>query len=161
MQPMPKRPVLFLLASLAACAPTVEHRGYLAQPGAFDRVREGMSKTEVQAILGSPSTTASVNLRGDSFYYISSITEQRAFLTPREVKREVIAVRFDMDDQVASFGQYGLEDGKIVDINTRTTPAKGRELSILEQLFGNVGKPGPDGVIVPGKPPGSPGGGPF
>jgi outer membrane protein assembly factor BamE (lipoprotein component of BamABCDE complex) len=48
------------------------------------RLREGMAKSEVEAIMGSPSTTASVNLQGDSYYYISSVTTQRSFLDPQE-----------------------------------------------------------------------------
>jgi outer membrane protein assembly factor BamE (lipoprotein component of BamABCDE complex) len=138
---------LLLLGFLAACTQQVEHHGYLAKPGAFDQVRKGMSKGEVEAVLGSPSTTASVNYQGDSYYYISSVTEQRAFLNPKEIDRQVIAVRFDQNDQVTSFGQYGLEDGKIIEVNTRETPSAGREFSILRQIFGNLGKPG-----LPSKP---------
>lgn len=144
-------------AAAAACSPTVDHRGYLAKAGAFDSIRQGMSKTEVEAVLGSPSTTASVNVQGDSYYYISSITEQRAFLTPTERSRQVIAVRFDQGDQVASFGQYGLDDGKVVSINERTTPTSGRELTVLQQIFSNFGKPGPGGAILPGRTTSKPG----
>ena len=133
---------LLLLGLLAACTPQIDHHGYLAKPGVFDRVQKGMSKSEVEAVLGSPSTTASVNLQGDSYYYISSVTEQRAFLNPKEVDRQVIAVRFNQSDQVASFGQYGLEDGRIIDVNTRETPSAGREFSVLRQIFGNLGTPG-------------------
>lgn len=145
--------LIALTVAVSACSPNIDHRGYLAKPGAFDQIREGMSKTEVEATLGSPSTTASVNLQGDSFYYISSVTEQRAFLTPKELERQVIAVRFDRNDQVASFGQYGLEDGKIIEINSRTTPSGGRELTVLQQIFGNIGRPGAGGAIVPGRTP--------
>jgi outer membrane protein assembly factor BamE (lipoprotein component of BamABCDE complex) len=53
-----------------------------------------MAKSEVEAIMGSPSTTASVNLQGDSYYYISSVTTQRSFLDPQEQTREIIAIRF-------------------------------------------------------------------
>ena len=141
--------------AIAACSTNIAHRGYLAKPGAFAQVREGMAKSEVEGILGSPSTTASVNYQGDSYYYISSTTEQKAFLSATEVDRQVIAVRFDQNEQVASLGQYGLEDGKVIDINSRTTPTKGRELTILQQLFGNIGRPGPGGTIVPGRTPGS------
>jgi outer membrane protein assembly factor BamE (lipoprotein component of BamABCDE complex) len=163
MRPFTSRPLICAAMALAvaACTANIAHRGYLAKPGAFAQVREGMPKSEVQGILGSPSTTASVNFQGDSYYYISSTTEQRAFLNPTEVERQVIAVRFDKNDQVASLGQYGLEDGKIIDINSRTTPTRGRELTILQQLFGNIGKPGPGGVVVPGRQPGGePGKGP-
>ena len=58
--------------AVAACSTNIAHRGYLAKPGAFAQVREGMAKSEVEGILGSPSTTASVNYQGDSYYYISS-----------------------------------------------------------------------------------------
>jgi outer membrane protein assembly factor BamE (lipoprotein component of BamABCDE complex) len=144
--------------AVAACSANIAHRGYLAKPGAFAQVHEGMAKSEVEGILGSPSTTASVNYQGDSYYYISSTTEQTAFLNAKEVDRQVIAIRFDQNDQVASLGQYGLEDGKVIDINSRTTPTKGRELTVLQQLFGDIGKPGPGGVIVPGRTPGGEGG---
>lgn len=120
---------------VAACSPTIDHRGYMAKPGAFEQISNGMSKTEVESILGSPSTTASVNYQGDSYYYITSITEGRAFLTPQETSREVIAIRFDQGGQVQSFAQYGLEDGRIIDINTRKSVVVGEETSILKQLF--------------------------
>jgi outer membrane protein assembly factor BamE (lipoprotein component of BamABCDE complex) len=140
-----------LAAVASACTPNIAHRGYLAKPGSFDQIQRGMAKSEVLALLGSPSTTASVNVTCDSYYYISSTTEQKAFLTPKEIDRRVIAIRFDPNDQVDSFGQYGLEDGKIVDINTRKTPTRGRELTLLQQVFGNIGKPGPGGIITPGR----------
>jgi outer membrane protein assembly factor BamE (lipoprotein component of BamABCDE complex) len=135
---------------LAACSPTIEHRGYVAKPGAFDQIDNGMSKSEVEAALGSPSTTASVNFQGDSYYYITSITKSRAFMTPAETNREVIAIRFDRSDQVQSFAQYGLEDGRIIDINSRTTPVVGDDLSILQGIFRGLmnSKAGPGGSML-------------
>jgi outer membrane protein assembly factor BamE (lipoprotein component of BamABCDE complex) len=151
---------VFIVMLAAACAQQIEHRGYLAKPGAFNQVRTGMSKSEVEGILGSPSTTASVNYQGDSYYYISSLTQQSSFLNESEVSREVIAIRFDPNDQVASMGQYGLEDGKVIPINPRTTPIRGRELTILQQIFGNLGRPGAGGTVTPGRD-ASNKGGPF
>jgi outer membrane protein assembly factor BamE (lipoprotein component of BamABCDE complex) len=124
---------------LAACSPTVEHRGYIAKPGAFNQINNGMSKMEVEGILGSPSTTASVKFNGDSYYYITSVTESRAFLTPAETNREVIAIRFNKEDTVQSFAQYGLQDGRIIDVNTRQTAVVGEETGILKQIFRGVG----------------------
>ena len=140
-----------VMAFLVACSTNIDHHGYLAKPGAFSQLREGMPKTEVVGILGSPSTTASINMQGDSYYYISSTTKQTAFMKPSEVDREVIAVRFDSNDQVQTFAQYGLDDGEVIDINSRETPTRGREFSLIQQMLGNVGKPGAGGAILPGK----------
>jgi outer membrane protein assembly factor BamE (lipoprotein component of BamABCDE complex) len=132
------------VAFLAGCSPEINHRGYYAKPGAFSQIAEGMSKGEVEGVLGSPSTTASANVQGDSYYYISSTTAGRAFLNPVETSREVIAVRFDRQDQVSSVAQYGLEDGRIININDRTTPVPGSDVSILQELFGTVKNATPD-----------------
>lgn len=127
-----------LLASaglVAGCSPEINHRGYYAKAGALSQVGESMPKSEVEGIMGSPSTTASISYQGDSYYYITSVTQGRAFLDPVEVKREVVAIRFDQNDQVKSVAQYGLEDGRIIDLNTRKTPVAGQEFSILKELF--------------------------
>jgi len=118
----------------AGCSPEVEHRGYVAKPGAFNQITNGMSKLEVEGILGTPSTTASVRYKGDSYYYITSITTSKAFLT-EETQREVIAIRFDENERVRSFAQYGLQDGRVIDVNTRQTPVTGEDNSILTALL--------------------------
>jgi outer membrane protein assembly factor BamE (lipoprotein component of BamABCDE complex) len=123
---------------MAGCSPEINHRGYIPKAGAFAQVSEGMSKSEVEGILGSPSTTASINFAGDSYYYISSTTKGRSFLEPVELSREVIAVRFNQNDQVVSTAQYGLEDGRIININSRKSVISGSEQSILSQLFRNL-----------------------
>lgn len=129
-----------LIASmLGACTPEINHRGYIAKAGAFSQLSEGMNKTEVEGILGSPSTTASVNFQGDSYYYITSQTESRSFLKPVETSREIIAVRFDKQDRVAGLAQYGLQDGRIINLQTRKTPIVGSEFSMLQELFKGIG----------------------
>ena len=125
--------------TMMACTPEINHRGYYAKPGAFAQINEGMAKSEVEGILGSPSTTASINFQGDSYYYITSITERNSFLTPVETNREIIAVRFSKNDQVTSTAQYGLQDGHVININSRKTPIAGNELTILQEMFGALG----------------------
>jgi outer membrane protein assembly factor BamE (lipoprotein component of BamABCDE complex) len=130
---------VLLALTAAGCSPSIEHRGYIAKPGAFNQIDSGMSKLEVEGILGSPSTTASVNFQGDSYYYITSTTKSRAFLTPTETSREVIAIRFDRDDRVQSFAQYGLQDGRVIDLNTRRTVVAGEDTSLITQLLRSAG----------------------
>ena len=119
---------------LAGCAPEVEHRGYMPKPGAFDQISNGMNKMEVEGIMGTPSTTASVQYKGDSFYYITQITTSKAFLTS-ETDRTVIAIRFNEDGKVKSYAQYGLQDGRVIDINTNSTPVYGEDTSIISALL--------------------------
>jgi outer membrane protein assembly factor BamE (lipoprotein component of BamABCDE complex) len=135
-------------AVLVNCSPIVDHRGYLPRQGDMDKLQLGMSKVEVEALLGSPSTTATINLSGDSYYYISSVVEERAFFKPTETERQVVAIRFNASDQVESFGHYGLEDGHVINFSGRETPTRGREMTILQQLLTNAGNVSP----LPQKP---------
>lgn len=140
MQIFNKRLATSLLAAagvallLAGCTPKIEHRGYMPKPGAFDQITNGMTKMEVEGIMGTPSTTASVQYKGDSYYYITSLTTSKAFLTT-ETDRTVIAIRFNEDGKVRSYAQYGLQDGRVVDINSNTTPVYGEDTSIISALL--------------------------
>lgn len=119
---------------VAGCSTKLEHRGYMPKPGAFDQITNGMTKMEVEGIMGTPSTTASVQYKGDSFYYISQLTEQKAFLRT-ETDRSVIAIRFNEDGKVKSYAQYGLQDGRVIDMNTNQTPVYGEDTSIISALL--------------------------
>ena len=140
MQISKKRLATSLLAAagltllLAGCTPKIEHRGYMPKPGAFDQITHGMTKMEVEGIMGTPSTTASVQYKGDSYYYITQITTTKAFL-PSETDRTVIAIRFTADGRVKSYAQYGLQDGRVVDINTNASPVYGEDTSIISALL--------------------------
>lgn len=132
-----------LVAGVAACTPmkpVTDYRGYLPRAEEIQKVQLGMSKAEVQALLGSPSTTATLESLGESYYYISSVVETTAFLAPKVVDREILAIRFDPEARVNGFGHYGLEDGKIINFSDRQTPTRGKEMNVLQQLFNNVGR---------------------
>ena len=134
---------------LAACAAEVEHRGYLPRSKDLQQLRLGMSKAEVESLLGSPSTTATINTAGDSYYYVSSVVQDRPVVGTQVTERQVVAVRFDFSDRVQNFAHYGLEDGRVVNFTDRETPTEGREASIIREFFGNLGKyttPGAPGV---------------
>ncbi len=57
----------------------------------------------------------------------------------------MIAIRFDEQEQVRSFAQYGLQDGRVVDLNSRQSTVTGEDTSILKQLLRGAGgaKAGP------------------
>lgn len=122
----------------AACEPIRDYRGFVAQEDVLSQLQVGMSKSDVERVMGTPSASSSIN--GKSFYYISSVFETTAFFEPEEIDRRVIAFRFDEDDTVSSIANYGLQDGRIFDFISRKTPTHGKEVTILAQLFGNIGR---------------------
>jgi len=149
-------PLSAAVITIGACAPIVEtitdYRGYLPRGEEISKSQVGLGKTEVEALLGSPSTTATLPDLGESYYYISSVVETHAFLAPKVVDREILAVRFDYDQRVSGFAHYGLEDGKIINFIDRETPTRGKEMTILQQLFENIGRfdPGAGAGVGPG-----------
>lgn len=127
---------------LVSCAPLVqpviEDRGYIFDPNDLAKLQTGASKEQVRTVMGSPSTTSTVD--GEAWYYISSRFETTMFYRPKEVERTVAAVYFDKTESVQEIAYYGLEDGQIVNFVNRTTPTRGKELTVLGQLFGNLGR---------------------
>ncbi|HEY5338267.1 MAG TPA: outer membrane protein assembly factor BamE [Rhizomicrobium sp.] len=142
---------------LVGCAPVINQRGYLPDPAGEASVKVGVdTKTTIQQKLGDPSTTATFG--DDSWYYVSSIERQVAFFDPTTTSRKILMVHFDKDGKVTSMEHLGLKDGHVVAFETRTTPAKGRELTFLQQLFNAT--PGvPLGVAGDAGGGGGPGGG--
>jgi outer membrane protein assembly factor BamE (lipoprotein component of BamABCDE complex) len=56
------------------------------------------------------------------------------------LEQNVAVVEFDDKGFVRDIRRYTLEDGVVINPVTRKTPAVGKELSFLEQIFGNIGR---------------------
>ena len=124
--------------ALSACSPVVKNHGYAPVPEEMTDIRVGLdTRGTVQSKIGRPGGTAV--FREDGWFYVASKVEHYMYYEPKVVDRRVVAILFDENDIVASISSYGLEDGKIVNLETGTTPTYGREMTILEQLFFNIG----------------------
>jgi len=134
---------LALLAALglaaAACAPVASNHGFVALDVKPAEVKAGEdTKSTVLERLGSPSIKSTFD--ENTWYYMTQGVERVAFYRPRVTSREVVAVTFDEAEKVKTVNSYTLADGKIIALNGRETPTRGRELTIIEQLLGNVGR---------------------
>jgi outer membrane protein assembly factor BamE (lipoprotein component of BamABCDE complex) len=130
-------PVMF--AALAACAPTYSTHGFTPQLHELEQIEAGVdTRGSVLDKLGQPSATGSFD--ADNWYYVASRMEKFTFYRPRVVERTVVAVQFDEAGTVADVRRYALEDGRIIDLETDTTPTFGRELTFVQQMFGNFGR---------------------
>lgn len=129
-----------LAALLAAgCSPITKTHGYTPRFAELESIRAGSDTREsVLRKLGRPSTIGSFD--ADDWYYISMKSETYAFYAPEIVEQRVVTVSFDDGGTVTEVGNFGLEDGQIIDLVTRTTPTSGRQLTILQQIFFNLGR---------------------
>jgi outer membrane protein assembly factor BamE (lipoprotein component of BamABCDE complex) len=110
------------------------NRGYMAGDSGLNQVQAGQPAEKVLSILGTPSTTSTVG--GDAWYYISQRIERKVrFLNPSVTDQRVVAVYFNKQKKVERLANYGLEDGQVVDILSRTTPTAGSEVGFLKQML--------------------------
>ncbi len=125
--------LLAVLSGIAGCA-APQTRGYILNESALEQVPVGSSQEQVMVVLGTPSTVATID--GEVFYYISTKTDQSlTYMRPSVSDQRVLAVYFDKSRKVERIANYGMQDGKIFDFISRTTPTSGQELSYLTPLF--------------------------
>ena len=130
--------ILTVSLALSACAPVIRNHGYAPVPEEIAEIRVGQdTRGSVRRKIGRPGGTGV--FRDDGWFYVSTQIEHYMYNEPEVVDRRVVAILFDQNDVVASVKEYGFEDGRIIDLETNTTPTYGRELTILEQIFGNIG----------------------
>lgn len=128
-----------LTASILACAPVIDNRGYFFDDRSEENIEKGVTdQSAVRDRFGSPTSVSKIN--NEAYYYIYSRFVTESYRAPEEVDRKVLAIYFDKNKTVRDLAVYGLEDGIIVPIVARTTQTQGSELSALQQIFGNIGR---------------------
>lgn len=141
-------------AALAGCTSTDALRpgetlthGYVIDDESIELVPVGSSREQVLLALGTPSTTATFD--NEVFYYISQTRVRSvAFQNLRVKDQKVLAVYFGDDGRVANIANYGLQDGKVFDFISRTTPTGGKDQNFIGQLITGVAGGGlPSGMM--------------
>lgn len=123
---------------LQACSPVIRNHGYTPAAGEVEQIRIGQdTRGSVRRKIGRPGSTGVFT--DDGWFYISSTVEHLTYNAPEVTERRIVAVLFDERDVVSAVDRYSLEDGRLIDLETKTTPTRGRELTILEQAIGNIG----------------------
>jgi outer membrane protein assembly factor BamE (lipoprotein component of BamABCDE complex) len=135
-----------LASAVAGCLGSEEfQRGYLIDERAVAQVRKGMSAEQVLQTLGTPSTVSTVGNK--NWYYISQVSRRTfQFAGETVVDQRVTAVYFDSGLRVDRVALYGIQDGKVFDFASRTTPTGGEDLNFVGQLFRGTTKFNPFGT---------------
>jgi outer membrane protein assembly factor BamE (lipoprotein component of BamABCDE complex) len=131
-----------LAVATAGCSPITMHHGHQFNENDIQQVQPGMAQSAVRLALGTPDTTSAVS-GNTAFYYISSTTQQTAFLKPTETDRKVLAVYFNPVGTVERVAQYGKKDGKLFDYVKRETPSHARDTGLIGQILRGIGPVNP------------------
>lgn len=99
------------------------------------------SRADVETLIGSPSHTGIFD--NPIWYYMSSVTRQRPGRTLSVEDQRVVAIRFTPAGVVQDISRIGPEAGRVVAVVSRITPSPGNDRTVLQQLFGNIGRLAP------------------
>jgi len=153
-----KAALLFAAAAGLAtggCTKTQGLQGYIVDDTLVSAVQPGVdNKESVQNTLGRPTFTGTFDQ--NDWYYVSRQTRNFAYNHPRPHIQTILHVRFDPAGNVASVQRRGMEDVVSIEPMGDKTPTLGRNMSIWDELFGNIGAVGAGGVAGPGGGPNSP-----
>ena len=139
--------LLAMTLAASGCASIKESRGFIVDQTLTSSIQPGIdNRQSVQGTLGHPSFESQFGQ--PTWYYVSSRTTRRPFVTPKIAEHQVLAVRFDPAGNVAAVERSGLDKVVYLSPDGDRTATVGRERSFFEDLFGNigaVGAPGPGG----------------
>lgn len=121
------------------CTTMYRNHGYVPSDDQLAEVLVGVDTRDTVADVVGPPTAAGVSNSG-GFFYVQSRFRRFGPLEPREIDREVVAIRFDGEGVVSNVERFGLEDGNVVALSRRVTQDNVRDTTFIRQLFGSIGQ---------------------
>ena len=139
---------LLLVLALSGCGWVADHlgpppvqRGNRVDPEKLAQITPGVqTRSDVEALLGSPSARGTFD--DDNWYYISAQTRLAPGRYLMVEDRRVVAIAFNRQGVVSGVRELTDADGRPVQVVSRETPVPGNDRSLLQSLFGNLGRPG-------------------
>ena len=131
--------VVTAMTTVIGCSPMHNSHGYIPDEELVAKLRPGVhDRDSVASLFGSPTSIAKFN--GETWLYVKRESEQLAFFNEEVMEQDVLAIRFNKAGVVSEIKRYAMADGRILIPVERKTPTRGKEMTVLEQLFGNLGR---------------------
>ena len=131
---------------LTACMPIYRKHGYVPSEEELAAITLGVdTRDSVTEAIGSPGTSGVLNDSG--YYYVTSRMRHYGPREPQVVSRELVAISFDQRGVVRDIERYGLEDGRVIALNRRSTSSSVEDKTFLRQLLGNLGRFDPGSAL--------------
>lgn len=125
----------------AGCIKQVEHRWRAEPLQDLQSIVPGRTtKDEVQALFGSPTVHSVVYDRAQHWFYVSSTTEHVAFLAPKVLEQQVVALAFNDHDVVQHMKVYTQNDIRVVEMAKEHLETPDDQISLFDQVVGNIGR---------------------
>lgn len=131
-------PIIATVFIIGSCSPTVDERGNMVKEYQVSQITTGVhTRLDVLKIMGSPTTQAPFN--ENLWYYIGQKTEKRGIFDPEVIEEKVVAIKFDPQGVVENIQEID-SDRINIPIERSKTKTHGNELTLPQQLLGNLGK---------------------
>ena len=128
-----------IVSLVYGCTAKIDEHGNLPPQKLIAEIKIGVHKKNyVLQRLGTPSTISSFDKL--TWFYIGTRVHSVSFLAPNILKRRTLKIRFTPEGIVKEIKE--VDSTKLVEIVhiKRTTPTKGKELTVIQQIIGNVGR---------------------
>lgn len=135
-----------VLLVVAGCSAVYRNHGYVPSDDELALIEVGTdTRDTVAATIGRPSAAGLLNDVG--WYYVQSRWKHYGALAPKEETRQIVAITFTEDGTVENIERFGLEQGRVVALSRRVTDSNIKGLSVLQQLFGSIGRLRADQIL--------------
>ncbi len=134
-----------LVLGASGCTRLRTHQGFQVDKLLVDSVQPGIdNRASVEGTLGRPTFAAQF---GDAdWYYVSRDMRSLAFSNPKPADQTILHVRFDPKGNVIAVDRMGLEQVARISPMGDKTPTLGRNRSLFDEIFGNIGAVGAGGM---------------
>lgn len=131
-------PIIISCGIIASCSPVQTTRGNIVEDFRMTEITPGIStRNNVLKSLGSPTTQSPFD--ENIWYYIGQKMEKKGIFDNKVVDEKVIMVTFNEEGIVQTMDKIDSERMDIPKVR-RKTKTGGNEITILEQVLGNVGR---------------------
>lgn len=133
------------LIGASGCSRIRTHQGYQVDKLLVDSIQPGIdNRASVEGTLGRPTFAAQFGAQ--DWYYVSRDMRSLAFSNPRPTAQTILHVRFDPAGNVVAVDRMGMEQVARISPMGDKTPTLGRNRSLFDEIFGNIGAVGAGGM---------------
>lgn len=130
--------IISLACFIGACTPTQSNRGNMVEDFRMAEITPGIStRNNVLTSMGSPTTVAPFD--DNVWYYIGQKMEKKGIFDAEVVDEKVVVVAFNDEGIVQTMEEIDSDRINVPKVRDKTKTG-GNEVTVMEQLLGNVGR---------------------